>query len=384
MSRTEENPGKLFRSKPPRYRAVIEELRQRMVDGRLKAGVRIPTLRRLAGELRVSTNTIRSAIHVLEREGSLYRIPAVGAFVSPTFPSQSATSQITMALVTLDIGGAFETGIAGGIEQGCQERGWGLQIFDSRFDLHLEARNLSRLSESGTQGAILLVTGLHHNIEALFKMKLANYPFVLLDRGVPGLRVDLVESDHEKGAYLATQHLLEHGHRRILMVTERPVATSVAARIRGYERALIDAGLEPHRDWKVFAEGRLTGRGGREGQRWVGGYEAAVPVLKTIEPPVAVFAHNAFTAWGVFEACRELGLRIPEDISMVGFDDSDIAQAMTPPLTIVSQRVHEIGLSAVAMLEKRLQRGGTEAEPQHVLVDVDLVKRRSVASCGQV
>jgi len=351
-----------------------------MTDGRLTAGVKLPALRSLADELRVSTNTIRSAIHILEREGCLYSVPAVGAFVSPNYPARPAAAQVTIALVTLDLAGAFETGIARGIEAGCQERGWGLQIYDSRFDRHLEARNLSRLGNSGAQGAVILPTGVHHNIEALFKMKLAHYPFVLLDRGVPGLKVDLVESDHEKGAYLATQHLLEHGHRRVIMVTEPPWATSIAARIRGYEQALIDRGMEPRREWKVFADGRLTTRGTLEGRRWLGGYEAALPVLRDIARPVAIFAHNAFTAWGVFEACRELHLRIPEDVSIVGFDDSDIAQAMTPPLTIVAQRVHEIGLKAVDLLERRLQSGGGDVKPEHVLVDVDLVKRRSVAS----
>jgi LacI family transcriptional regulator len=348
-----------------------------MADGHLQAGVKLPTLRRLADELRVSTNTIRSAIHILEREGCLYSVPDVGAFVSPNYPSRPATAQITIALVTLDIGGAFEMGIARGIEQGCQNRGWGLQIYDSRFDLQLEARNLSRLSQSGSRGAIVLTTGAHHNIEALFKMKLANYPLVLLDRGVPGLKVDLVESDHEKGAYLATQHLLEHGHRRVIMVTDPPLATSVAARIQGYERALIDGGLEPQREWKVFAVSRLTRQ---TIQPWLSGYEAALPLLKSTVTPTAVFAHNAFTTWGVVEACRELGLRIPDDVSVVGFDDSDIARAMTPSLTVVAQRVHELGLKAVEMLERRLQADSTDGKPEHVLVDVDLVKRQSVTS----
>jgi DNA-binding LacI/PurR family transcriptional regulator len=380
MGITEESRGKRVRSKPPRYHTVTEELRRQMTEGRLSAGVKLPALRKLAEDLKVSTNTIRGAIRVLEREGYVYNVPAVGAFVSPTYPRRSATAHLTVALVTLDIGGAFELSIARGIERGCQERGWGLQILDSRFDLHLEARNLSRLNQAGSRGAIILATGVHHNIEALFKLKLANYPFVLIDRGIPGLKVDLVESDHEKGAYLATHHLLEHGHRRVIMVTEPPLVSSIAARIQGYEQALIDAGLEPRREWKIFAGGRLASRGTREGQGWQGGYEAVLPLLKCLEPPVAIFAHNNFTAWGVFEACRELGLRIPEDVSMVSFDDSDIAQAMTPPLTIIAQRVHEIGLTAVSLLERRMQMGSDGGEPQHILVDVDLVKRRSVAS----
>ena len=105
-----------------------------------------------------------------------------------------------------------------------------------------------------------------------------------------------------------------------------------------------------------------------------------VAAIRT-EPPLAVFAHCDYSAWGVFEACRELGLRIPEDVSIVCFDNSAITSAMTPPMTSVAQRTVEVGPKALELLEHRLQQSSTaEVEPEHVLVEVDLIRRQSVSA----
>ena len=370
---------RLQRSKSPRYQAVTEALRRRMTEGSLAAGVKLPTLRELAEQFSVSTNTIRQAIRVLEREGCLYHVPDVGAFVHPSYPSKAGT-RVTIALATINIGGAFEMGIARGIEQACQERGWELLVYDARLSAELEASNLTRLGESGTRGAIIAPLSDHANSEALFKLKLSGYAIVLVDRGVPGLKVDLVESDHEKAAYLATEHLLRHGHRQVLMITWPPLATSIAARIRGFEQALITYGQEPSRNRLVWIDPQASTRGVQQGKNWLEGYEAAMPVLRVTQPPIAFFALNDYVGWGVFEACRELGLRVPEDVSIVCVDDSDITRAMSPPMTVVAQRPAEIGRKAVELLERRLQAPNASFEPEHIIIDVDLIQRQSVAA----
>ncbi len=350
-----------------------------MTDGTLAAGVKLPALRELAEQFDVSTNTIRQAIRVLEREGCLYHVPDVGAFVHPSYPSKVGT-RVTIALATVNIGGAFEMGIARGIEQACQERGWELLIYDARLSAELEASNLTRLVDSGTRGAIISPLSDHLNLEILFKLKLSGYPMVMVDRGVPGLKVDLVESDHEKAAYLATEHLLTRGHRQVFMVTWPPLATSIAARIRGFEQALIAHGQEPSRNRLAWIDPQVSTRGVREGKNWLEGYEAAMPVLKATRPPMAFFALNDYVGWGIFEACRELGLRVPEDVSIVCVDDSDITRAMSPPMTVVAQRPADIGRKAIELLERRLQAPNANLEPEHVVVDVDFIERQSVAA----
>ncbi len=370
------------RGRPPRYQIVTEALRQQLATGVLSAGVKLPALRELADQFKVSTNTVRNAIRVLEHEGCLYHVPDIGAFVKPTVPARVAT-RVTVALVTIDIGGALEMGIARGVEQACQEKEWGLQILDAQANAELEARNLLRLADSGTHGAIIMPISDQENFETLVELKLSGYPIVLVDRGVPGLKVDLVESDHERGAYLATRHLLEQGHTRVYMVTDPPTATSIVDRIRGFERAMMEHGHEPTRRMQFFVERAASFRGLQQHKRWLGGYEAALPLLRSAQMPLAIFAHNDYSAWGVLEACRELGLRVPQDVSIVGFDDSEITRAMSPPLTTVAQRTWDIGRTAIQLLEERFQAGGAEREPRLVRIPAELVVRESVWRAGQ-
>ncbi|MBI4578919.1 MAG: GntR family transcriptional regulator, partial [Planctomycetes bacterium] len=348
--------------KPPMYHRVTETLRRRLVEGNWAAGVKLPTLREMAEEFKVSTNTIRSALRILEKEGCVYHVPEVGAFVHPSYPTRTGL-RTAIALAMIDLGGGFEMGIARGVEHACQERGWGLQIYDARTDATIEGSNLTRLTNSDTRGGIVMPIGNNANLEHLVKLKLAGYPVVLVDRGIIGLNVDVVESDNEKGALLATECLIRHGHHRLFMVTFpiSPVAeTSIVSRVRGFEQAMLAHGLEPTRGSMMWIDPEVSARGVREGHRWLAGREAAVPVLKTLTGPIGIFALNDYAAWGVVEACRELRLRIPDDVSVVCFDDSDITRALAPRLTVVAQQPGEIGRKAVELLERRLQPGGLE------------------------
>lgn len=379
----EEDRGQSLRTRArraPRYRTVAEALRRQVDDGLLAAGVKLPALQELAEQFKVSTHTVRCAIRVLEQEGCTYRVPAVGAFVRPGGGLSSA-KQTVVALITFDIGGAFELGIARGIEQACRDRGWELQIYDSRSDPQAEVRSVQRLCQknSGVRGAIILPAGREENMESLFKLKLTGVPIVLLDRAITGLRVDLVESDHEKGAYLATRHFLDRGHSHVYMVTEPPVVSSIVSRIRGYEKAHRELSIEPKAEWMIWVDLEMSARGVREEHRWFGGYHAVLPVLRDLKPPAAFFAMNDYIAWGLCKACQEVGLRVPQDVSVICFDDSDITRAMTPPLTVVAQRAGDLGQKSVEMLERRVQAAGADVKPELVRVDVELIERQSVA-----
>lgn len=365
------------------HRTVADALRSRVEAGQLVGGSKLPTLRRIADEFAVSTMTVRQAIRTLELEGHVYRIPGVGAFVRPQVPGRVVTQRM-LAFAASDLASAFEMGIARGVERACQKRGWSVQILDAQHEVEIEKRNMGRLPDSGSEGAMVLPTwGNNRCIEALFRLQQTGFPLVIVDRIPPGLQADLVESDHEQGAYMATKHLVDHGHRQVLMLTPPPLVSSIASRIQGYERALIDGGITPRADWKVWLNLELQASAFEQHRRWLGGYSAMMPVLKKTDPPVAVFAVDPYTAWGVYEACRELGLRIPQDVSVVGFDESEITQAMRPPITIISQRTDDIGDAAVDLLQKRIEAGAARRERRrvytHVVVDVDLIERESVA-----
>ncbi len=362
------------------YQRVYETLRKRLQGGEWAPGIRLPTLQEMANEFTVSTSTIRSAFNMLEKDGCVYQVPDVGAFVHPSYcPSSPGT--VTVALAMIDIGGPFEMQIARGVEHACQERGWDLKIYDARHQAPIEASNLTRLAASGTRGAIVMPIGNNANLEHLVRLKIANFPVVLVDRGIIGLNVDVVESDNKKGAFVAAEHLIQRGLQQIFMVSDpiAPVAeTSVLARVQGFEQALKAYGVQLSRGNIVWTDPDVCTKAVREGHRWLAGYEAIIPLLKSTPLPIGVFALNDSAAWGVVQACRKLGLRVPEDVSIVSFDDSDIALALVPSITVVAQRPNLIGRKAVELLERRLQPGGMDLPPEHIHIDVELIQRGSV------
>jgi DNA-binding LacI/PurR family transcriptional regulator len=365
------------------HHTVADALRHRVTAGLLAGGSKLPTLRKIADEFAVSTMTVRQAIRTLEIEGHVYRIPGVGAFVRPQAPGRVVTQRM-LAFAASDLASAFEMGIARGIERACQKHGWSIQILDAQHEVEIEKRNMRRLPDSGCEGAMILPTwGNNRCVEALFRVQQTDFPLVLVDRIPAGLQADLVESDHEQGAYMATKYLLDHGHTQVLMLTPPPLVSSIASRIQGYERALMEYGLNPRPEWMVWLNMDVQTAAFEQHRRWFGGYSAILPIFKRTTMPVAVFAVDPYTAWGVYEACRELGLRIPQDVSIIGFDESEITQAMRPPITIILQRTDEIGAAAVELLEQRIEAGPPrEARRRtytHAVVDVDLVERESVA-----
>ncbi|MHC4800228.1 MAG: GntR family transcriptional regulator, partial [Planctomycetota bacterium] len=365
--------------KRPLYRAVADALREQLVNGKLNPGTKLPTIRALAKQYNVSVITISKALRKLENEGRLTCIPAVGAFVKiPRTDRENGNTLPQISFFTIEIGGdPFTDHIAAGIEKTCQERGWTLQIHSAQADPKIEAENLAHFNKFGSKGAIILPVADDRNLEALFRLKISNFPYVLVDQPFRGLNVNAVLSDHEKGAYLATQNLIQHGHRRVFVTTYAyGLLYTVDARIRGYERALIEHGIKPRPEWKIVNAPYADALNILDGDPLKSWYELLVPVLKKAEKPMAIFALNSGIARSLLEACRDLGLGIPQDVSIVSFDDTELMQAYNPPITVIAQRTEHIGQTAVELLEHHLQ-SGDKCEPQQVLIDVDLIERGS-------
>lgn len=367
------------------HRSISEALRRRLSYGGQVEANKLPSLRKLADELAVSTMTVRRALRTLEREGHVYRIAGVGTFSRrPT----SRSSERRIAFVGSDLRSPFQMSVALGCQKAGQHRGWAMQLLDAQWDTGLESAGLQRLAEGTLDGALLLPPFSDpHTPEVLQSFQLSGLPMVLVDMAAQGLKADLVCSDHEEGAYKATKYLLDHGYRRVVFLTHPPVASSITARMAGYERALASAGILPPPEWKAWIDLPVHLAGYSEGRKWWGGCQAVLPLLRQLERPLAVLAVDSYVGWGVYEACRELGLRIPEDVSVIAFDDMEIAHAVSPPMTIISQRTDEIGRVALELLNERIE-AGPQVTPgrkylRQVLIEVDLVERGSVARACQ-
>lgn len=250
-------------------------------------------------------------------------------------------------------------------------KGAGLALRNTRYELlaytgaHTsggpgwERRYLSRLSGTLVDGAVL-VTPSVVDVEA-------EVPLVAIDphRGGPGL--PSVESDNLAGAHAATRHLVQLGHRRVAFLTGRPDLRSSELRLAGYRRALAEAQV-PF-DPALVTEGSYS----RELAR-----ASARDLLTGPHRPTAVFAANDLSALGTLDLARDLGLRVPHDLSVIGFDDIPEAAQADPPLTTVHQPIQRMGRTAVDMLVARLEGAPPHAEGP-VVLETRLVLRATTA-----
>jgi LacI family transcriptional regulator, galactose operon repressor len=183
-----------------------------------------------------------------------------------------------------------------------------------------------------------------------------------------GWEGDSVTVDNASGAYAATRHLLERGHRHPAIITGNLQLTNAKARVEGFRRALREAGIE------IEAEYIQEGRFDR-----LSGYEKTRTLLQLRPRPTAIFASNDLIALGVLAALREAGLRCPEDMSVVGFDDLDFCEFIHPALTSVAQPGYQMGAKGAALLLKRLD--GVPFASQHLVLSTELRIRQSVGAC---
>lgn len=226
-----------------------------------------------------------------------------------------------------------------------------------------EVTLLQRLRHGTTDGALLVLPEEdHHELAALQEQ---GYPFVIIDpRMTPGERVPTVSASHLSGAREATEHLLGLGHRRVAAVTGPRGWIATEERLRGYRGALAEAGITP--DPQLQIDSNFRDNGGRR---------AAQQLLALPKPPTAIFAFNDMLAIGALQAIRQHGLRVPEDISVVGFDDTYEASVTYPALSTVRQPLAEMGRMAVSQLVRLLQNQRIEA--LHVELATRLVERDS-------
>lgn len=328
-------------------------------DVALRAGVSVTTVTNvLYGRGgRFSDETRRRVLQAVEELG--YR------------PNQIARSLVRRRSNTLGVvvehfrgallGNPYYSTLLDGILAEAVQAGYQLKI------IALERPDLDYVRQSTEDGSIdgaILAAPLHQN-PLLHWVENCNLPHVVAGSSPRDLRAACVDVDDEGSVYSAVKWLIELGHRRIAFIAGPVNYWSAQQRERGYLRALAEAGITPTPHW--IRRGNYSTQSGR----------LAMEMLLQVRPPFsAVVCCNDWMALGALEAMRRKGVLVPEDISIVGFDNVEAASVASPPLTTIHQPVREIGMTSARLLIQQIESG--KPSDEHVIFPGELIRRDSV------
>jgi DNA-binding LacI/PurR family transcriptional regulator len=269
-----------------------------------------------------------------------------------------------VGLVIPDIQTPFFADLARGMEDVAQQRGYNVFLGNSDDDIDKERRYLEVMLAEAVDGVILRPCAGHD--EAAEELARSETPMVCVDRRLAKATVDTVLIDNVRGAHAATEHLVRLGHGRIGFVAGPRWISTSQERLQGYRQALADHGIEV--DNALVREGDARQASGRQ---------LAAELLNLPESPTALLVSNSLMTLGALEAVRLAGLRVPEQVALVGYDDVPWSLAIDPPLTVVRQPAYEVGRRAMELLLKRLQ------DPERSVTLLQLQPELTVRkSCG--
>jgi LacI family transcriptional regulator len=344
-----------------------------------RAGVSIATVSHVVNGTRfVSDETRQKVLDAIESLN--YRPNAVARGLA-------TNSTRKIGLVISEISNPFFTVAARGVEDEFLRHGYNIILCDTDEDPERENNCLHLLATQQIDGLIISPTGVRNT--SLLAMAEAGIPIVQLDRSSPDLAVPLIGVNNEEGAYQATRYLIGLGHQRIACLINLDVISTQRERFKGWERALREANLPVSEDLIVRADPHFYGiRSDTAGslplvspstqpQKAPSAYELLQDILKSPRRPSALFVASNQLTLGALYAFRTCGLKCPEDISLISFDDHDWAPLFSPPLTVVCQPAYRLGQAAAQLLMQMINGASAEVP---LLMPVELIVRASCAA----
>ncbi|EJL6701682.1 TPA: substrate-binding domain-containing protein [Vibrio cholerae] len=255
-----------------------------------------------------------------------------------------------------------------GVERSCYHQGYNLILCNTEGDNQRMKASINTLLQKRVDGLLLMCSTLEGERLDVFD-RYPDIPIVVMDWGPILFASDKIQDNSLQGGYMAAKHLIECGHKEIGCITGPLIRHQAQMRYEGYKRALAEAGIAINPDWIVESDFECEG-----------GYQAFEKLYQRGKLPSALFVSNDMMAMGVIQAASQRGLRVPDDLSLIGYDDVHIAKFMTPALTTIHQPKYRLGKAAVDTLLYRLENPDTTA--QVVQLEPTLVVRNSVRKLG--
>jgi LacI family transcriptional regulator len=331
-------------------------------------------IRDVATLANVSTATVSHVINQTTYVSPALRQRVIGAMRELNYHPNAVARSLktkqskTVAMVIPDITNPFFPAIVRGAEDVLRHEGYTLLLGNADEDGKTEETYYNTFHAKRVDGTLLIISPHSPTPEYLQKHNPDAFPIVYVDRFYRGLPGDVVIADNVGGSYQAVCHLIENGHRWIAIITGPLELVNARMRLNGYERALTKYRI-PRND-NFVRPGRFDARSG---------YEQTLELLALRKPPTAIFSCNALMTIGCLRAIRERGLRCPEDLALVSFDDLEWFEVCSPSITAVSQPAYELGSTAAELLVKRIS-GTLCGPPCRKVLTTRLMVRESSGS----
>ncbi|ANS73490.1 transcriptional regulator [Paenibacillus yonginensis] len=327
------------------------------------------TIKDVAKQANVSVATVSRVINGLDRVSESTRKRVLKIIQELNFvPNNMAASMVNkktnmISVVVPEIQNPFYTAVIEGTVEVAKREGFFTLVLSTNGDEGEEEEFLDSFLGKNVDGIILI--GSHK--EAEFYREIQK-PTILVDRYFNDSGHDGVMIDNYRGAYEATKHFIEYGHERIAIIDGAHDFNDGKDRFWGYKQAMLEHGFTP--DPAYHKQGNWTEEDG---------YKFAKELLQSHQPPTAIFAANNVLCKGTIRAIRDMNLKLGEDISLIGFDENELAQFVQPQVTVVRRPTREMGEQAAEMLIHKIKGGQLEpSKPKKVILDVELMK------CGSV
>ena len=333
-----------------------------IIDVAKTAGVSTATVSRvinIPGSVREST---RNRVHqAMKACGYRYNALARGF-------ATKRTQTIGLIVPTITNPGFAES--TRGIQDRAAAAGLSVLLGNTNYDARTEDNLIRIFQEMQVDGMVITTT--NPKTQVLQALVAEDFPFVVLYSTIRRGAVSCVGVDNYLGGYMATKHLIDNGHRRIAMIAGAfSFSDKSHHRWGGYRKCLRENGIGY--DSRYIIQTNYSLESGREG---------AQRILELTPSPTAVFCSNDYLAIGVMEGARKMGLHLPDDLSIVGFDNIPLASFVTPGLDTISQPAYQMGTLGVEELLERIENGSKP--PVHRLLDLELIVRGSVSAQGGI
>lgn len=281
----------------------------------------------------------------------------------PNYRGQILTTKSTknIGLLITDITNPFFPELVRGAEETASESGYTILLGNTSESIDKETSYLEFFSRGPVDGVIISASRISN--EHIISLAEEGLPIVVINRILEHPKISYVSTDMEKGGYIATKHLIELGHTKIAFINGPSHSEAAERRLSGYKKALAES--------KIRYDSKLVSFNVPVAES---GYKEATRLLNTEDPPTAIFTYNDLMAFGVIRAVKDLGVRIPDDLSIVGYDDIFFSSFTDPPLTTIRQPKEKLGKKAVELLLK-LMKG----ERQGILVEPELIIRNTTS-----